>query len=49
MLEFLGQSTFFPGLWISTLGFFLINCWILGIIIADGAAVQRPDTKLHTE
>ncbi|KYK57575.1 glycosyltransferase family 50 [Drechmeria coniospora] len=34
-LEFLGQSTFFPGLWLASLAFFLVNCWILGIIIGD--------------
>ncbi|ROV88474.1 hypothetical protein VMCG_10457 [Cytospora schulzeri] len=36
-LEFLGESTFIPGLWISSLAFFLANCWILGIIVADVA------------
>lgn len=36
-LEFLGQTTFVPGLWISSLGFFLVNCWILGIIVGDVA------------
>jgi phosphatidylinositol glycan class M len=34
-LEFLGKSTFVPGLWVSSLAFFLINCWILGVIIGD--------------
>ena len=34
-LEFLGKSTFAPGLWISSLVFFLVNVWILGIIISD--------------
>ena len=34
-LEFLGRSTFLPGLWTASLGFFLINCWILGGIIGD--------------
>jgi GPI mannosyltransferase 1 subunit M len=36
-LEFLGKSTFWPGLWATSVGFFLVNCWILGIIIKDGA------------
>lgn len=45
-LEFLGRSTFFPGLWLSSLVFFLVNCWILGIIISDGAmpAAAHPST-----
>ncbi|KAL9080575.1 MAG: hypothetical protein Q9157_000717 [Trypethelium eluteriae] len=34
-LEFLGQSTFVPGLWLSSIAFFLVNIWLLGIIIAD--------------
>ncbi|UKZ65456.1 uncharacterized protein TrAtP1_006652 [Trichoderma atroviride] len=45
-LEFLGVSTFFPGMWLASLGFFLINCWILGIIISDGAEVRLQ--KVHT-
>ncbi|TWU76193.1 GPI mannosyltransferase 1 [Metarhizium rileyi] len=45
-LEFLGRSTFFPGLWLSSIGFFLVNCWILGIIISDGVSVT---VKTHTE
>jgi len=37
-LEFLGQSTFVPGLWLASASFYLINCWILGVIVADVAA-----------
>ncbi|KAK4094446.1 glycosyltransferase family 50 [Purpureocillium lilacinum] len=50
-LEFLGKSTFFPGLWLSSLGFFLVNCWILGIIISDGVAQRSisPSRKAHVE
>lgn len=51
-LEFLGVSTFFPGLWLSSLGFFLVNCWILGIIISDGALAPQSATasvKAHLE
>ncbi|KAI4176047.1 MAG: hypothetical protein LQ343_001329 [Gyalolechia ehrenbergii] len=34
-LEFLGRSTFIPGLFISGLVFFAVNIWILGIMIGD--------------
>lgn len=34
-LEFLGRSTFLPGLWVATLAFFLVNCWILGVVVGD--------------
>jgi phosphatidylinositol glycan class M len=34
-LEFLGKSTFVPGLWIASQSFFLANIWILGIIVSD--------------
>lgn len=34
-LEFLGESTFLPGLWTASLAFFLVNCWILGVVIGD--------------
>ncbi|OKL62617.1 GPI mannosyltransferase 1 [Talaromyces atroroseus] len=34
-LEFMGFSTFLPGLWCAGLGFFLVNSWILGIIVSD--------------
>jgi len=34
-LEFLGKSTFVPGLWLATIFFFGINCWILGLMVYD--------------
>jgi phosphatidylinositol glycan class M len=34
-LEFLGQSTFFPGLFVAGLAFFAVNCWVLGIMVRD--------------
>ncbi|KAI1091796.1 glycosyltransferase family 50 protein [Rostrohypoxylon terebratum] len=41
-LEFLGLSTFVPGLWVASLAFFLVNSWILGIIIDDlGISPER--------
>lgn len=40
-LEFLGKSTFFPGLWAASLGFFGVNCWILGIAVGDIAKRGR--------
>ncbi|ODQ80563.1 glycosyltransferase family 50 protein [Babjeviella inositovora NRRL Y-12698] len=34
-LEFLGQSTFYPGLMFSSAFFFLVNIWMLGIFADD--------------
>jgi phosphatidylinositol glycan class M len=34
-LEFLGKSTFVPGLWGSGLAFYVVNMWILGVIVGD--------------
>lgn len=34
-LEFLGRSTFVPGLWSASLLFFGVNCWILGLVVSD--------------
>lgn len=34
-LEFLGLSTFVPGLFVASLLFFATNVWILGVIVKD--------------
>ncbi|KAG0138494.1 PIG-M-domain-containing protein [Tuber indicum] len=34
-LEFLGKSTFVPGLWAASLVFFAVNVWLLGVIVGD--------------
>ncbi|KAF2021767.1 glycosyltransferase family 50 protein [Aaosphaeria arxii CBS 175.79] len=34
-LEFLGRSTFVPGLWLSSIAFFFVNVGILGVVIRD--------------
>lgn len=46
-LEFLGQSTFVPGLWMSSLFFFLTNTWILGIIVSDIGTKSSIQQVLH--
>ncbi|KAL8752360.1 MAG: hypothetical protein Q9199_005801 [Rusavskia elegans] len=53
-LEFLGLSTFVPGLFISGLLFFAVNVWILGIIVEDMGKRDSPNrestksaTKIH--
>ncbi|KXT02490.1 hypothetical protein AC578_4184 [Pseudocercospora eumusae] len=40
-LEFLGHSTFVPGLWLASVVFFLINCWILGTVVEDVRAQTK--------
>lgn len=47
-LEFLGKSTFVPGLWLASIVFFLINIWILGIIITDVGRLSRQDAAKTT-
>lgn len=47
-LEFLGKSTFVPGLWGASMLFFLCNCWILGIIVSDIGA-SNGDEKSNGE
>ncbi|GME63135.1 gpi mannosyltransferase 1 [Neofusicoccum parvum] len=44
-LEFLGKSTFVPGLWLASIVFFLINTWILGIIITDIGKTGKQSTS----
>ncbi|KAJ9353666.1 GPI mannosyltransferase [Paecilomyces variotii] len=44
-LEFLGISSFVPGLWLSSLFFFAVNIWILGIIIADVGSLPQDTGK----
>ena len=40
-LEFMGKSTFVPGLWAASILFFATNVWILGIIVKDVGSVRR--------
>ena len=47
-LEFLGRSTFVPGLWISSLLFFVVSVVILGSIIIDIADIKE-STRAVTE
>ncbi|EXJ75974.1 phosphatidylinositol glycan, class M [Cladophialophora psammophila CBS 110553] len=46
-LEFLGKSTFVPGLFAASLAFFAINCWILGIVVGDVVDTSM-DSKMAT-
>lgn len=48
----MGLSTFVPGLWLASLGFFLVNCWILGIVVSDigkWKAGVSPPSKEETQ
>jgi phosphatidylinositol glycan class M len=50
-LEFLGVSTFVPGLWGAGLVFFAVNCWVLGIVVGDiveGKGELHDDEKKKT-
>ena len=46
-LEFLGRSAWL-GLWGSSALFFLINCWLLGIVIQDGGKLVRSRLDVST-
>ncbi|KZM19616.1 transferase [Ascochyta rabiei] len=40
-LEFNGRSTFVPGLWLSSIAFFMVNAGILGVIVHDTRAFRE--------
>lgn len=49
-LEFLGHSVYEPGLWLASLVFFLINCWIVATVVKDirlreANAVENGDSR----
>jgi len=46
-LEFLGISSFVPGLFLAGLFFYAVNCWILGILVEDvgGLSAQEQVAK----
>lgn len=48
-LEFLGKSTFTPGLWLASQAFFLTNAWILGIIVSDIGRTSSISSKVRVE
>ena len=39
-LEFNGSSTFVPGLWAAGLGFYIVNMFILGVVVDDVRAIR---------
>ncbi|KIW17694.1 hypothetical protein PV08_04889 [Exophiala spinifera] len=45
-LEFLGKSTFVPGLFAASLAFFVVNCWILGVIVSDERVVVKRHVRI---
>ncbi|KAF3909204.1 hypothetical protein ABW20_dc0102021 [Dactylellina cionopaga] len=48
-LEFEGGNTFWPGLWGAAAGFFLVNCWILGVVAQDiGNQAKKAEKKISS-
>jgi len=47
-LEFLGNPTFVPGLWFTSIFFFAVNVWILGIIITDVRQGHNDSSTMQT-
>lgn len=48
-LEFLGMSTFVPGLWGASQIFFLTNAWLLGIVVQDVGQKAMKDQKSRVD
>lgn len=48
-LEFLGQSTFVPGLWLASILFFLTNTWLLGTIVGDIGSKSKLSQRKHVK
>tara|TARA_R110002003_G_scaffold207_1_gene15947 strand:- start:15066 stop:15338 length:273 start_codon:yes stop_codon:yes gene_type:complete len=48
-LEFNGYSTFVPGLWASSILFFLVNVGILSIIMHDTKCKSRSEVSVATK
>lgn len=48
-LEFLGNSSFVPGLWVASAVFFSVNCWILGLIVSDVRSSDEEPSKIQDQ
>lgn len=48
-LEFLGVSTFVPGLSVASAGFFVANCWTLGVIVGDIQSGKTGQVSMQDE
>ena len=48
-LEFLGLSSFVPGLFLASLFFFTVNVWILGIMVRDVGEMREIDVHEKLE